>query len=142
MNQISKWHPNSQMDFGFFQRSELVWNIRAIIEGSCTVLVIRTAVPSRVWTTATLAFGFYQKLTIFLKEISYEYCNSIEYLFTFQYLFSMEVKYHWTIWTIIGSCSTILIVRTAIPTWMGTTSSWTFSFTWTTIFLGHHQIWS
>ena len=74
MNQISKWHPNSQMDFGFFQRSELVWNIRAIIEGSCTVLVIRTAVPSRVWTTATLAFSFYQRLTIFLKQISYEYC--------------------------------------------------------------------
>jgi len=94
--------------------------VGAVIRGSSTVLVVRTAIPSGVWATSRWAFSFIRS-TVGFDDL----------------LLQQVLQDFRAIWAVVGSGSTVLVVRAAVPVGFWATASRTFSFIGATVCLGN-----
>jgi len=95
-------------------------SIWAVIRGSSTVLVVRTAIPSWVWATSRWTFGFIGSTVGFDNLLLQQVLQDFR-----------------AIGAIIGSGSTVLVIRAAVPVGFWATASGAFSFIRATVGLGN-----
>jgi len=94
--------------------------VGAVIRGGSTVLVVRTAIPSWVWATSRWAFSFIRS-TVGFDDL----------------LLQQVLQDFRAIWAVVGSGSTVLVIRAAVPVGFWATASGAFSFIRATVGLGN-----